>query len=191
MSIETTHIFVMARGLGTRLMPLTQNTCKPCVVFGEHRLIDFVLYNLHKSGFSSHSITILGPPESSGLTHHLEKHWPLVNLDSLAPSKQLTGNAKSVLNALWRSLDNDAVHIGKCACDQVFDFDLRDSFQQYVQSHTNALFCKMASCKRGFANSDISSTKSICGQFIRKTKQIPDRYITNQKGSDQPRNVLV
>ena len=182
MSIETTHVFVMARGLGSRLMPLTQNTCKPCVAFGAHRLIDFVLSNLHKSGFSSHSITVLGPPESSGLAHYLKKHWPLVNLDSIDISEPLNGNAKSVLNALRCNLDNNAAHIGVFSCDQVFHFDLRDSFQQYLQSNTNALLLAKwhpVSEASQFGIFHVQNQYAV--SLLEKPKQIPKTYITNEQ----------
>ena len=44
MTNETTHVFIMARGQGTRLHPLTDGTYKPSVCFaGQYRIIDFVL----------------------------------------------------------------------------------------------------------------------------------------------------
>jgi len=182
MSIETTHVFVMARGLGTRLMPLTQNTCKPCVVFGAHRLIDFVLSNLHRSGFSSDSITVLGPPEQSGLAHHLEKHWPLVNLDSIDNSEPLNGNAKSVLNALQRNLDKDAIHIGVFSCDQVFHFDIRDSFEQYIKSHTNSLFlAKWHPVSKASQFGIFNVQNQYAVSLLEKPKHITDTYVTNKQ----------
>ena len=72
---ETIHVFIMVRGKGTRLKPLTDGVCKSSVSFGgRHKIIDFVLSNL--TGFAGiDKITVLGPAEAPTLSHHLKIHW--------------------------------------------------------------------------------------------------------------------
>lgn len=182
MSIETTHVFVMARGLGTRLLPLTQDTCKPCVAFGEYRIIDFVLSNLQQAGFPSQSITVLGPPEELGLTAYLENHWPLVNVKSITAAQPLAGNAKSVLQALQINLDNQAKHIGVFASDQIFHFDIKDSFDQYIQGNTNAVFlAKWHPVKEAsrFGIFHVKDHRAV--KLLEKPKHIPSELISNEQ----------
>jgi glucose-1-phosphate adenylyltransferase len=46
--------FVLAGGMGRRLLPLTQTRAKPAVPFGgKYRIIDFALSNLINSGICS------------------------------------------------------------------------------------------------------------------------------------------
>ena len=74
---ETIHVFIMARGKGTRL-PLTDGSCKSSVSFGgRHKIIDFVLSNLTTAGIEN--ITVLGPADAPNLSHHLKIHWPNVH----------------------------------------------------------------------------------------------------------------
>ena len=61
---ETIHVFIMARGQGTRLKPLTDGICKSCVSFGgRHKIIDFVLSNLIQAA-GIENITVLGPSDA-------------------------------------------------------------------------------------------------------------------------------
>ena len=96
MTNETTHVFIMARGKGTRLHPLTDDTCKPTVSFGgQYRIIDFVLSNLIQSAIDN--ITVLLPADSTSLSSHLQEHWSNVQMNSSATNGPLLGNATSIL----------------------------------------------------------------------------------------------
>ena len=125
MTNETTHVFIMARGKGTRLHPLTDDTCKPTVSFGgQYRIIDFVLSNLIQSAIDN--ITVLLPADSTSLSSHLQEHWSNVQMNSSATNGPLLGNATSILRALQANLDNSATHIGIFPSDQVFHFNIRN-----------------------------------------------------------------
>ena len=108
---ETIHVFIMARGQGTRLKPLTDGVCKSSVYFGgRHKIIDFVLSNLTAAGIDK--ITVLGPSEAPNLSRHLKAHWPNVILEKSSRHEPLIGNAASIRRALESNMDNDATHIG-------------------------------------------------------------------------------
>ena len=68
------HAFVMAGGLGARLRPLTTDQCKPALPFGaDHRVIDFVLANLHNSGIAR--VHLLLQYEPGSLIQHVRRAW--------------------------------------------------------------------------------------------------------------------
>jgi len=71
--------FVLAGGMGSRLLPLTRNRAKPAISFGgKYRIIDFVLSNLINSGI--HSIYVLVQFNSQSLLRHLRHGWQFANI---------------------------------------------------------------------------------------------------------------
>ena len=137
MTNETTHVFIMARGKGTRLHPLPNDTCKPSLSFGGcYRIIDFVLSNLAQSEIDN--ITVLLPADSSSLSSHLQKHWSNVRMNASTTHGLLPGNATSILRALQENLDDGAAHIGIFPSDQVFHFDVRTTLVKHQDSLSNA-----------------------------------------------------
>jgi glucose-1-phosphate adenylyltransferase len=74
-----TIAFVLAGGMGSRLLPLTKERAKPAVSFGgKYRIIDFVLSNLINSGI--HSIYVLVQFKSQSLMRHLRHGWQFANI---------------------------------------------------------------------------------------------------------------
>jgi len=68
------HAFVMAGGVGARLRPLTADQCKPALPFGaDHRVVDFVLANLHNSGIGQADLLVQYEPGS--LIQHVRRTW--------------------------------------------------------------------------------------------------------------------
>ena len=66
--------FVLAGGMGSRLLPLTEARAKPAVPFGgKYRIIDFALSNLINSGLCS--IYVLVQYRSDSLLRHLRDGW--------------------------------------------------------------------------------------------------------------------
>jgi len=71
--------FVLAGGIGSRLLPLTRDRAKPALSFGgKYRIIDFVLSNLINSGI--HSIYVLVQFKSQSLLRHLRHGWQFANI---------------------------------------------------------------------------------------------------------------
>ena len=181
MKSETTHVFIMARGKGTRLHPLTNDTCKPSVFFGgQYRIIDFVLSNLVQSEIDN--VTVLLPTDSSRLSSHLQEHWSNVHRNTSTTHGPRLGNATSVLRALEANLDNSATHIGIFPSDQVFHFDLRNTLIEHLDSGSNA------SILTRWCRSDLVSNFGVLKaqhntimDFIEKPHTPPDSYIHDNK----------
>jgi glucose-1-phosphate adenylyltransferase len=71
--------FVLAGGMGSRLLPLTKERAKPAISFGgKYRIVDFVLSNLINSGI--HSIYVLVQFKSQSLLRHLRHGWQFANI---------------------------------------------------------------------------------------------------------------
>jgi glucose-1-phosphate adenylyltransferase len=74
MTKSNTLAYVLAGGKGSRLYSLTRSRAKPALPFGgTHRVIDFVLSNLHHSGVRR--IEVLTQYESSSLHDHVRYGW--------------------------------------------------------------------------------------------------------------------
>jgi glucose-1-phosphate adenylyltransferase len=71
---DRTVAVVLAGGKGTRLDPLTRNTCKPALPFGgTYRCIDFSLSNCVNSGIRTIGVATQYKPDA--LLAHLWTHW--------------------------------------------------------------------------------------------------------------------
>lgn len=65
---------ILAGGRGRRLMPLTEERCKPAVPFAvNHRIIDFALSNVVNSGILN--VHLLVQYRSDSLIDHLQRAW--------------------------------------------------------------------------------------------------------------------
>lgn len=70
--------FILAGGVGTRLLPLTSDRAKPAVPFGgQYRIIDFTLSNCLHSGLRR--ILVLPQYKSHSLMKHLRDGWSVFN----------------------------------------------------------------------------------------------------------------
>ena len=177
---ETTHVFIMARGQGTRLHPLTENTCKPNLSFGgQYRIIDFVLSNLSKAGI--HTITVLMPFHDWNLSFHLKQHWPHVH-KQVATNRDLVGNATSVLRALQLNLDSTSDHIGVFPSDQVFHFELLSTLQQHIAAGSKASILTRWNRSDAASNFGVlRAENNIVIDFIEKPDKLPSSYVDNQR----------
>lgn len=90
-----TLALVLAGGRGTRLIPLTDEHCKPAVPFGGNfRIIDFALSNCINSGIRR--IGVLSQYEQRSLLQHLNDGWSFLRRDlnefiDLMPASQREG----------------------------------------------------------------------------------------------------
>ena len=177
---ETTHVFIMARGQGTRLHPLTKSTCKPHLSFGgQYRIIDFVLSNLSRAGIQN--ITVLIPFDDSNLCFHLKQHWPHVHTQA-ATNDVLVGNATSVLRALELNLDSTSEHIGIFPSDQVFHFELLPTLLQHVATGAKASILTRWNHSDAVSNFGVlRAENSIVTDFIEKPNQLPNSYMDNHR----------
>ena len=129
------HAFVMAGGMGTRLQPLTADQCKPALPFGaDHRVVDFVLANLHNSGIGR--VELLVQYEPGSLIQHVRRHWWTAGAASqrcqidVAPPRPASGaagyrgTADAVQQNLFRldSRDDDPVLV--FGADHVYRMDV-------------------------------------------------------------------
>ena len=181
MTNETTHVFIMARGQGTRLHPLTSDTCKPSVSFGgQYRIIDFVLSNLVQANIQN--ITVMLPTNSITLSPHLSKYWPDIHTYVIPTDGKPIGNATSILKALQANLDKKATHIGIFPSDQVFHFDLQASLLQHRTSNSKAsILTRWHPADRASNFGVLRAENSNIVDFIEKPDPIPESYIYNQQ----------
>lgn len=179
MSNETTHVFVMARGQGTRLYPLTDDTYKPSVCFaGQYRIIDFVLSNLEQSGIQN--ITVLTPKDGDQLCRHIQKHWSNVRTYTVTTDDSLIGNATSVLQALRANIDEYATHIGIFPSDQVFHFNLRETLLQHRSSSCKAsILTRWHRSDSAYKFGVLRAENNTIIDFIEKPKALPKSYLQN------------
>ena len=178
---ETIHVFIMARGQGTRLKPLTDGICKSCVSFGgRHKIIDFVLSNLAAAGIEK--ITVLGPSDDPHLMSHLQTHWPNVILEPSCRHEPLVGNAASIRKALESNMDNNATHIGIFPSDQVILFDQRTVLMQHIKTRAKSSILTQWRDAETVSNFGVVRTRgSSIIDFIEKPLDIPKNYIENNQ----------
>ena len=171
----------MARGHGTRLYPLTSETCKPSVSFGgQYRIIDFVLSNLIQSNIQN--ITVLLPTDSTTLSPHLAEYWPDIDTHVVPTDEELIGNADSVLKALQAYIDEYASHIGIFPSDQVFHFDLQASLLQHHTSNSKASILTRWQPTDGASNFGVLRAENrVIVDFIEKPKLLPESYVYNNQ----------
>lgn len=178
---ETTHVFIMARGQGTRLQPLTDGVCKSSVPFGgKHKIIDFILSNLAAAEITN--ITILGPSEAPTLSKHLEKYWPEVVLEKSSLHEPLIGNAASVRMALEANMDKNATHIGIFPSDQILLFDQREVLLHHIQTKSKASILTQLRDPSTVSNFGVLHVEgeSIV-DFLEKPSVLPKQYINNHQ----------
>ena len=76
--LNRTLTFVLAGGIGSRLLPLTYERSKPSVPFGgKYRIIDFTLTNCLHSGLRR--VLVLTQYKSHSLNRHLRDGWSIFN----------------------------------------------------------------------------------------------------------------
>lgn len=137
--------FVLAGGIGSRLLPLTKDCAKPAISFGgKYRIIDFVLSNLINSEI--YSIYVLVQFKSQPLLRHLRDGWQFGNLLSdhfiiPVPAQKRSfegtwyeGTADAVyqnLNLLDES-DNQLVAI--FGADHIYRMNIREMVEFHEQS---------------------------------------------------------
>lgn len=122
--------YVLAGGDGKRLRPLTQKESKPAVPFGPHRVIDFVLSNLHNSGVDKTLVMAQGPFVNS-LEAHINHVWaPVVRkggfLRILTPDSgmQWNGTTAPVAQNLEYAANNGIDVVNVFCADHVYFMDV-------------------------------------------------------------------
>lgn len=179
-AIPSVHVFVMARGQGHRLFPLTKNICKPAVPFGtSNRIIDFTLANVHNANLKQCSV--LTPYKALTLQNHLRKHWSNVGTIQQS-SPTVVGNALSILDALEKNLDNHSDIIGILPSDHISQFDLAETLKQHLlqKSKASILCMKMPSNRCG-SFGILRRKNHKVNEFIEKPNNIPTRF---KEGTD-------
>ena len=178
---ENTHVFIMARGQGTRLHPLTDGVCKSSVPFGgRHKIIDFILSNLASAGITN--ITVLGPSEAPTLSNHLEQYWPDVILDKSTLHEPLMGNAASVRKALEANMDKQATHIGIFPSDQILLFDQYSVLLHHIKTKSKASILTQwrdPSTASNFGVLHVEGQSIV--DFLEKPSKLPKKYIKNNR----------
>lgn len=144
MSHPRIHIFVMARGEGLRLRPLTTVRSKPATPFGNgHRLIDFALSNIQQLDASS--VTVLGPSKQHCpiLHSHVSTHWSKSHYQPMCETSGLIGNAESVRQALINADIQETDIVGVFPSDQLLYIDLNETLRAHIHSGSPASLLSM------------------------------------------------
>src|SRR5512135_3569101 len=131
---------VLAGGQGAGLHPLTLDYAKPSVMFGDFRLVDFVLSNLVNSGIESIYLLAQYKPES--LIEHIQANWKLSPNDKgrfvkvVLPRQEQGGYFRGTADAVSQNLaliERQAPDlVAVFAADHVYRMDVR----QMVQFHS-------------------------------------------------------
>jgi mannose-1-phosphate guanylyltransferase len=120
--------FVLAAGLGTRLLPLTKRLPKPLFPFGGPALIDLALWKLSESGMSH--LAINTHYLSDTIASHIKEHCPVKNIHiSHEPLLLGTGGCLPPL-ADW--IGNDHVLIYNA--DIISDIDIKQMVHEHIKS---------------------------------------------------------
>jgi len=132
--LSSVAVFVLAGGKGTRLHELTEGTCKPALPFaGSHRIIDWTLTNVKRSGLSR--IIVATQHNPNMLRDHLAAHWEpafrngqFAVLDgrvAAACKEGFRGTADAVahcLKAMERLQGSEVLVLG---ADHIYEMDFR------------------------------------------------------------------
>ena len=132
---------MLAGGRGSRLHPLTRNHCKPSVVFGGYRLVDFVLSNLVNSGIESIYLLAQYKPES--LVEHVHANWTFASDDGapfvsvIVPRHEQGEHFHGTADAVCRNLELIDRHapdlVAVFAADHVYRMDVRQMAARHRQ----------------------------------------------------------
>jgi glucose-1-phosphate adenylyltransferase len=130
-ALRGTFAVVLAGGKGTRLFELTADQCKPAIPFiGRHRLIDFTLANLLRSGLTDALIATQYKPQS--LLAHLSEAWRnrfaarrgrLTMRNGARLPAQYQGTADAVFRNLDRIDAKNPTHVLVLGADHIYDMD--------------------------------------------------------------------
>ena len=132
---------VLAGGEGKRLRPLTQERCKPAVLFGgQYRLIDLVLSNLVNAGLRR--IVVLTQYMSHSLDRHLAQTWrlsPMLGSYVVTVPAQMrkgrhwfSGSADAVYQNLNILGDEQPEYIAVFGADHIYRMDVTAMIDQHV-----------------------------------------------------------
>jgi len=133
--------FILAGGVGSRLLPLTLDRAKPAVPFGgRYRLIDIVLSNFVNSGF--YKIVVLTQYKSDSLSRHIRRHW---NLSSVigqyvetVPAQMRVGNDwyKGSAHAIYQNLylleDEKPDYVAIFGGDHIYHMDIQQMLDFHI-----------------------------------------------------------
>jgi glucose-1-phosphate adenylyltransferase len=140
--------FVMAGGEGTRLRPFTTDLPKPALPFGGgHRIIDFVLSNLHHSRI--HHVYVLLQYRPQVLLEHIGRHWAAhpggpggfvapVLPDSGPAGSAFRGTADAVRQCLGLVERHAPDLIAVFAADHVYRMDIRQMARFHLEHDAEA-----------------------------------------------------
>jgi glucose-1-phosphate adenylyltransferase len=140
--------FVLAGGMGSRLLPLTRDRAKPAISFGgKYRIIDFVLSNLINSGI--HSIYVLVQFNSQSLLRHLRHGWQFANILSdqfiiPVPAQKRSSDGtwyEGTADAVYQNLnlidETDDQVVAIFGADHVYRMDIRQMLQFHEQKRAD------------------------------------------------------
>ena len=144
MAIENTLAFILAGGVGSRLLPLTADRTKPAVPFaGKYRIIDFTLANCLHSGIRR--VLVLTQYKSHSLQKHLRDGWSILNpelgeyITAVPPQMRINedwylGTADSIYQNLYLLERNKADWILILAGDHIYRMDYAAMLEQHISS---------------------------------------------------------
>lgn len=141
--------FVMAGGDGNRLRPFTADLPKPALRFGgSHRIIDFVLSNLHHSQI--HRVYVLLQYRPWVLLEHLAHHWaarprpPGGFVVPILPGgwREDSATFRGTADAVYQCLDLVERHapdlVAVFAADHVYRMDIRQMARFHLERDAEA-----------------------------------------------------
>ncbi len=173
------HIFVMARGQGLRLRPLTTLRSKPATPFGNgHRLIDFALSNIQS--IDAYNVTILGPSKRDcpELLSHVSTKWSQVHYKPMIEASEKIGNAESIRRALLSSDMNETDIVGVLPSDQLLYVDLNETLTRHIQSKSEASLLSMWYPVNKSKHLGVLQQKHGCVvEYLEKPSSLPDSFI--------------
>jgi glucose-1-phosphate adenylyltransferase len=140
--------FVLAGGMGRRLLPLTEERAKPAVPFGgKYRIIDFALSNLINSGLCS--VYVLVQYRSDSLLRHLRDGWQFGGLlqdQFIVPvAAQLRseedGWYRGTADAIFQNLNlldiEDDVLVAVFGADHIYRMDIQQMIDFHLYMHAD------------------------------------------------------
>ncbi|MFK7994504.1 MAG: glucose-1-phosphate adenylyltransferase [Granulosicoccus sp.] len=144
-NVQDTLALILAGGRGTRLLPLTQERCKPAVPFGgSFKIIDFTLSNCLNSGIRR--IGVLTQYEQHSLIRHLQQGWNIFRREQnefldILPAQQRHGNTwyRGTADAVSQNLDLlknlSPRHTLILAGDHIYKADYRRMIREHVANN--------------------------------------------------------
>src|SRR5262249_16812327 len=185
--LSQTATFVLVRGRGARLAPLTYKRSKPAVPFGDRRIIDFVLANCLRSNLKHPSV--ITQYQGAHLTQHVGRWWLERSASGAAataspvcvpcPSQEYLGTA----DALFRNvqiLDPNTQYVLVLSADHVYVMDYSELLQFHADRDADATLAAVvcpSESSHQFGILEVDESSRIAGFEEKPTlpKELPGR----------------